>query len=228
MIPAAAVALGLAALLRPHLAVLALAIVAPIARALKGQPHEIEMLAAAAIGGALIAAARPRLTPLGAGRPGLVVPVVLFAGAAVRVAGVTDAAPLLAGMAAAYVAARHARDGVSRPIHLIRAALAGGIIAVAFRPEPAGLGGAGVTFPLVAGVLGLGSLIWMLAAFLIRVARGFNAYPADRVLMGAVAAIASFVALLVREPTFVLELMIPFWILIGATLARADGDAFKT
>src|SRR5439155_1551471 len=79
--------------------------------------------------------------------------------------------------------ARHARAGVARPIHLIRAAVVGGIIAVAFNPEATeiGVNVSAVRFSLVAGVLALGSLIWMVAAFLIRVARGFKAYPGDRV-----------------------------------------------
>ena len=227
---ATAAALGFLAVLRPHPAILALTLVAPVVRALQvAQSRDVELLAAVTVAGALIAAARPRLTPLGAGRPHVIVPALLLAVAMTRIAGVSSAVPLMVGMAAAYVASRHARDGVARPIHLIRAAAVGGIISVAFNPEAAesGVSTVAVSFSLVAAVLALGSTLWMLAAFLIRVVRGFKAYPADRVLMGGLAAIGGFVALLVRDATFRPELMIPFWILAGAALARADGDAFN-
>jgi hypothetical protein len=226
VILAAAAAFGLAALTRPHYAILALALAAPLARSVQAQPRDIEILAAATVAGALIAAARRRLTPLRAGRPSLLLPAILFEAAMIRIGGPVSAVPL--GIALAYVASRHARDGVTRPIHLIRAAVAGGIIAVAFPPRFESVAVLEATISLVAIVLGLVSLAWMVPAFVMRLARGFKAYLRDRVLIGAIAAITGFVALIVQDPIFRPELMIPFGILVGATLARADGDAFES
>ena len=76
------------------------------------------------------------------------------------------------------------------------------------------------------GLAGLAAFVWMLGVMAVRVARGLRADPDDRLLAGAAAAIAAFVTTwMTSHPMLVAEVAFPFWMLAGAALARADGNA---
>jgi hypothetical protein len=76
------------------------------------------------------------------------------------------------------------------------------------------------------GLVGLAAFVWVLAVAGIRIVRGVRIDPHDRLLMGALAGLAAFVATwLTSHPMLVAEVAYPFWILLGVALARADGDA---
>ena len=66
----------------------------------------------------------------------------------------------------------------------------------------------------------------MLVAAAMRLAHGLRADPNDRLLFGAFAGLSAFVGTwLTSHPMLVQEVAFPFWILLGAAIARADGDA---
>ncbi|MBZ5557635.1 MAG: O-antigen ligase family protein [Acidobacteriia bacterium] len=153
------------AIVRPHWAIAALTVTAPFSSWLliatdTTRLRLAETLVLAALSGLAIAAGRPRRTPLGGQRPGLVVPGAVFTAivlASIAVSlrvlqtgthapwpflrdflmfltrdylleppgasytGVADGALLLEGVALAWLVARHARDGVLRPVHLLAA-----------------------------------------------------------------------------------------------------------
>lgn len=73
----------------------------------------------------------------------------------------------------------------------------------------------------------LAAFVWMLGAMAMRLARGLRADPGDRLLLGSTAALAAFLACLwmSSDPGNVPEVAFPFWMLAGAALARADGNA---
>jgi O-antigen ligase len=76
------------------------------------------------------------------------------------------------------------------------------------------------------GLTGLLAFVWLIGAAAIRLVRGVRADPRDVLLLGAVAASAVFVATwMTSHPLLVAEVAYPFWILLGAALARADGNA---
>ena len=76
------------------------------------------------------------------------------------------------------------------------------------------------------GLVGLLALLWLLGAAVVRIGRGLAASPQDRLLTGAVAGLAAFVATwMTGHPLLVPEVAYPFWMLLGASVARADGDA---
>lgn len=231
LVPAYLVVLGFALLLfasvRPHPALVTLAVLSPLLTALRLLPGiHVEALSVAAVSGAAIAAARPRRTTLRAQSPTVAVPALLFAAAVVAIAGIGAARLAIEGTALSFVAARHARDGVMRPIHLIWAAGMGGFVAVAFSTHDEGAGGAAAVFNLPLGVLALAALLWMLIAFTWRVIRALKANPWDRALIGSIAALTLLLVVWIARSPFSNGVAIyPFAILLGATIARADGDA---
>ena len=84
-------------------------------------------------------------------------------------------------------------------------------------------------FLQIAGELGLAGLIvfaWLLGAAAIRIGRGLRADAGDRLLLGAAVGLGAFVATwMTSHPMLVAEVAYPFWMLLGASIARADGDA---
>jgi len=229
VIPASAAALGLLAVLRPHLALIALAVAVPCAIGLGlASPDQAGLFAAATAAGALVAAMRPRNTALRAQRPDIMVPAIAFGVATAGILGVRDTTPIVEGLVLSLVSARHARDGVRRPAHLIGAAVGGGVVTlVVGRPAAGGgIGAVAVGFSLTVAFLAVAALLWTLTAIAMRMARGFQAHPRDPVLAGGLAAIGASIAWLLTHPFDVRpELLFPFWMLLGATIARADGDA---
>jgi hypothetical protein len=76
------------------------------------------------------------------------------------------------------------------------------------------------------GITGLAAFLWLLGGAAIRIGRGLRADTDDRLLAGAAAALGAFVATwMTSHPMLVPEVAYPFWILLGAALARADGNA---
>jgi hypothetical protein len=76
------------------------------------------------------------------------------------------------------------------------------------------------------GLAGLAAFVWLLATAAIRIVRGVRADPDDRLLVGALAGLGAFVATwITSHPMLVAEVAYPFWMLLGAALARADGNA---
>jgi O-antigen ligase len=75
------------------------------------------------------------------------------------------------------------------------------------------------------GLAGLVAYVWLLAASAVRLARGWLARPSDRLLAGALAGLAAFVvSWMAGHPMLTPEVAFPFWILLGASIARADGN----
>jgi hypothetical protein len=66
-----------------------------------------------------------------------------------------------------------------------------------------------------------------LAAASIRILKGIRADPDDRLLIGAAAALASFVVLFVRLPPPDARWLYPFALLTGAAVARANGNIVR-
>jgi O-antigen ligase len=83
-------------------------------------------------------------------------------------------------------------------------------------------------FLQIAGELGLAGLamfVWLIVAAALRLLRGLRASSGDRLLAGALAGLAAFVATwLSGHPLLTPEVAFPFWILAGAAIARADGN----
>ena len=76
------------------------------------------------------------------------------------------------------------------------------------------------------GLAGLAAFVWMLAVATKRLMRGVRADHGDRLLVGACVALGAFVLTwMTSHPMLVPEVAYPFWILLGAAIARADGDA---
>lgn len=76
------------------------------------------------------------------------------------------------------------------------------------------------------GLTGLAMFLWLLCAAALRIGRGLLADPGDRLLAGAAVGLGAFVATwMTSHPMLVPEVAYPFWILLGAALARADGNA---
>jgi hypothetical protein len=225
MIRASAAALVLLAAIRPHAALVALALLVPIVVALRlASGADAYLLVAAVVTGALISALRPRMTPLRAQRPAILPAAAVLTAAIALMFGVSDTLPFAEGTALSFVAARHARDAVMRPVHLIRAAVIGGVIGILFgAPTGGGAGGFGASLIVLLTAVML--FVWTVMAFAIRVGRGLWTYPRDLVLWGALSAAAGGIGWLTRDPRLPPEWMCPFWILIGAIVARADGDA---
>jgi hypothetical protein len=72
----------------------------------------------------------------------------------------------------------------------------------------------------------LAAFVWMLGAMAMRLARGLRADPGDRLLIGSAAALAAFLATwATSDPILVAQVALPFWMLAGAALTRADGNA---
>jgi len=77
-----------------------------------------------------------------------------------------------------------------------------------------------------ARVAALAAFAWLLGAMAMRLARGLRADPGDRLLLGCATALAAFLVIwMTSYPSIVPEIAFPFWILAGAALTRADGDA---
>jgi O-antigen ligase len=75
------------------------------------------------------------------------------------------------------------------------------------------------------GLVGLAGFLWLLGAAMLRLWRGLAASPDDRLHIGVLAAALAFIATwLTSHPLLVAEVAYPFWILLGAAVARADGD----
>jgi hypothetical protein len=67
--------------------------------------------------------------------------------------------------------------------------------------------------------------VLLLLAAIVRLAQGMWADPGDRLLIGALGGIVAFVVLLVTTlPPPAVGWLYPFFILLGAALARANGD----
>ncbi len=76
------------------------------------------------------------------------------------------------------------------------------------------------------GLTGLAMFLWLLGAAAVRIGRGLRADSGDRLLAGAAVGLGAFVATwMTSHPMLVPEVAYPFWILLGAALARADGNA---
>ena len=75
------------------------------------------------------------------------------------------------------------------------------------------------------GLAGLGAFLWLLTAVVLRLVKGLRAFADDRLLTGALAGLAAFVTTwLTGHPMLAPAVAVPFWILAGAAVARADGD----
>jgi hypothetical protein len=72
------------------------------------------------------------------------------------------------------------------------------------------------------GIAGLAAFVWLIAVAALRIRRGLVS-SGDRVLAGAAAGLAAFVATwLTGHPLLVPEVAVPFWLLAGAAIGRAD------
>jgi hypothetical protein len=75
------------------------------------------------------------------------------------------------------------------------------------------------------GLAGLAAFVWLLVVAAMRILRGLQADPGDRLLGVAAIGLAAFVATwMTSHPMLVAEVAYPFWMLVGAVVARADGD----
>jgi hypothetical protein len=138
------VALLLTAACRPHVALLAFGLLVPLGSLLPGwigaaPDRYVDVVVLATLSGAFIAAARKPLSALRPQAPSLAPPAValvciagcsaalsLVSASANRLVGAADAAVVLKGLALALMVARHARDGVARPVQLLQSMAAAG------------------------------------------------------------------------------------------------------
>lgn len=240
-------ALWLLSVVRPHAALLTLAVSVPFGpvflAALNPAPMgDTGALVIVALSGTMIAAARSRLTTLRPQRPSMVIPGIVLCAAAAwssLAIGIANVAHVPEGVALMFVVARHARDGVMRPIHLLKATAIGGLvtIAIAVGRQQAGAANTAGSHVSMTGLLafdprrgapgavGLAAFLWILTAAAFRVSRGLEANPNDRRLIGSAGALVAFIVACLTSQRLLPEAAYLFWILLGATIARADGDA---
>ncbi len=236
--------LWLLAVIRPHAALLVLAVTVPLLRGLNSVQVDTEAIVILILSGTMIAAVRTPLTTLEPQRPAIAIPgivlsvVAVWSSLAIYIVYVTYVPE---GVALMLAVARHARDGVMRPIHLLRATAIGALIMSAITlglPPTRAVNAAGsplsVTDLLATAVdprhgalggVGLAALLWMGTAAAVRISRGLKASPNDRLLLGSAGALVAFVVACLTSHWLRPEAAFLFWILLGATLARADGDA---
>jgi O-antigen ligase len=75
------------------------------------------------------------------------------------------------------------------------------------------------------GLVGLAAFLWLLSAVVMRMVRGLRASADDRLLAGALTGVAAFaITWMSGHPLLSPEVAFPFWILLGAAVARADGN----
>jgi hypothetical protein len=73
------------------------------------------------------------------------------------------------------------------------------------------------------GLAGLIAFVWLIGASAGRLRQGLRACPNDRVAAGAAVGLAAFVVTwMAGHPLLTPEVAVPFWILVGAAIARAD------
>jgi len=73
------------------------------------------------------------------------------------------------------------------------------------------------------GLVGLAMFVWFLGAAAARLIASVKVNPADRLLIGSVAALGAFIVTwLTSHPMLVPEVAYPFWLLLGVAIARAD------
>ena len=74
------------------------------------------------------------------------------------------------------------------------------------------------------GLIGLAASLWLIGAAAVRLVRGLRAKPGDRLLAGGLSGLAAFVVTWMSgHPLLTPEVAFPFWMLLGASIARADG-----
>lgn len=74
------------------------------------------------------------------------------------------------------------------------------------------------------GLFGLGAFLWLLGASAVHIVRAIRASPDDVPLAASAIGVGAFVATwLTSHPLLVPEIAYVFWVVFGATLARADG-----
>src|SRR5205814_1972488 len=79
------------------------------------------------------------------------------------------------------------------------------------------------------GAVAFAMLLGLLAISAIRLVNGIRADRGDRLLIGTAAGLAAFVATMwTMRPPVLSTIPYPFWIVLGAAIARADGDADVT
>lgn len=75
------------------------------------------------------------------------------------------------------------------------------------------------------GLAGLTAFLWLLIAAARRLVRGWRASAGDRLLAGAFAGLAAFIVTWTTgHPLLTPEVAFPFWMVVGAAVARADGN----
>lgn len=75
------------------------------------------------------------------------------------------------------------------------------------------------------GLAGLAAFLWLLVTSAWRLAKGLRASPGDWLLAGAFAGLAAFIITWTTgHPLLTPEVAFPFWIVVGAAVARADGN----
>lgn len=77
------------------------------------------------------------------------------------------------------------------------------------------------------GLLGLGTFVWLLAAAARHIKRALDVDADNRITGGAAAGLSAFVVTwLAGHPLLTPEVAVPFWVILGATVARADLATF--
>jgi hypothetical protein len=109
---------------------------------------------------------------------------------------------------------------LSRVLWIAAAAL---MFAAVPSDEPRGSGAFGVSFGEVALIAFAAAVVALLAS-VVRLLRGIRADPGDRLLMGAAAGVVAFVLLAPHIPPPPVWWIYPFALLLGASLARANGN----
>ncbi len=75
------------------------------------------------------------------------------------------------------------------------------------------------------GLAGLAAFLWLLIAAARRLVQGLRASAHDRLLAGAFAGLAAFIVTWTTgHPLLTPEVAFPFWMVVGAAVARADGN----
>lgn len=118
-------------------------------------------------------------------------------------------------------ASRSRRPGLRRAGWIVAAA-----VMLAAMPADAPRGSGAWAFAIGEAELALiAAAVLLLLWAIVRLAQGVRADPGDRLLIGALAGIVAFVVLLVTTlPPPPVGWLYPFFILLGAALARANGN----
>lgn len=133
---------------------------------------------------------------------------------------------MCAAAALAFAVNRRPTRRRQRPVFVRAAWIGAAALMFAAMPSHPRAGAGGLGFAISFGELaGIAAVALLLLAAIVRAAQGVRADPDDRLLIGALAGIVAFAALFVTElPPPSAAWLHPFAVLIGAALARANGN----